>query len=139
MLVSPRATSLCMFFFLMIRRPPRSTLFPYTTLFRSKQDRQPSVSLYVHTSCLDPFDPVWLFPSVTFTTLLYSRLLSITKCVTKSSGERASENPYFQAVGRIREERCAREVTRPSNNGESIEFYGTLPVLHTPRGCYELD
>src|SRR3712207_8769643 len=24
-----------MFFFLMIRRPPRSTLFPYTTLFRS--------------------------------------------------------------------------------------------------------
>src|SRR2546427_6687008 len=26
------------FFFLMIRRPPRSTLFPYTTLFRSCQD-----------------------------------------------------------------------------------------------------
>src|SRR3989441_4409268 len=25
----------CAFFFLMIRRPPRSTLFPYTTLFRS--------------------------------------------------------------------------------------------------------
>src|SRR3989449_8292368 len=27
------------FFFLMIRRPPRSTLFPYTTLFRSHPDR----------------------------------------------------------------------------------------------------
>src|SRR5688572_31737455 len=26
------------FFFLMIRRPPRSTLFPYTTLFRSQHD-----------------------------------------------------------------------------------------------------
>src|SRR3712207_9312265 len=26
------------FFFLMIRRPPRSTLFPYTTLFRSNVD-----------------------------------------------------------------------------------------------------
>src|SRR3989442_14529812 len=26
------------FFFLMIRRPPRSTLFPYTTLFRSLAD-----------------------------------------------------------------------------------------------------
>src|SRR5947199_7630699 len=25
-----------LFFFLMIRRPPRSTLFPYTTLFRSQ-------------------------------------------------------------------------------------------------------
>src|SRR3989337_3833966 len=33
------------FFFLMIRRPPRSTLFPYTTLFRSlsgEQRRPPS-------------------------------------------------------------------------------------------------
>src|SRR5262245_65580975 len=28
---------LYMFFFLMIRRPPRSTLFPYTTLFRSSR------------------------------------------------------------------------------------------------------
>src|SRR6202171_6753776 len=28
--------SLLLFFFLMIRRPPRSTLFPYTTLFRSR-------------------------------------------------------------------------------------------------------
>src|SRR3990167_10963462 len=27
------------FFFLMIRRPPRSTLFPYTTLFRSSGSR----------------------------------------------------------------------------------------------------
>src|SRR5258706_11929919 len=26
-----------LFFFLMIRRPPRSTLFPYTTLFRSQR------------------------------------------------------------------------------------------------------
>src|SRR5256885_13800976 len=29
------------FFFLMIRRPPRSTLFPYTTLFRSPRSRRP--------------------------------------------------------------------------------------------------
>src|SRR2546430_4440149 len=29
------------FFFLMIRRPPRSTLFPYTTLFRSRAQREP--------------------------------------------------------------------------------------------------
>src|SRR3989442_11836421 len=32
------------FFFLMIRRPPRSTLFPYTTLFRSGSDFPPAVS-----------------------------------------------------------------------------------------------
>src|SRR5688572_31967691 len=33
--LSPCSTPLSCFFFLMIRRPPRSTLFPYTTLFRS--------------------------------------------------------------------------------------------------------
>src|SRR3712207_8557603 len=31
----------CVFFFLMIRRPPRSTLFPYTTLFRSADTAPP--------------------------------------------------------------------------------------------------
>src|SRR2546429_5509982 len=31
--------SFFLFFFLMIRRPPRSTLFPYTTLFRSTSTR----------------------------------------------------------------------------------------------------
>src|SRR5215211_7165309 len=30
-----------LFFFLMIRRPPRSTLFPYTTLFRSPHQTRP--------------------------------------------------------------------------------------------------
>src|SRR3712207_8797225 len=33
---------LCVFFFLMIRRPPRSTLFPYTTLFRSERRTRPA-------------------------------------------------------------------------------------------------
>src|ERR1017187_10624952 len=32
----PRRAALLFCFFLMIRRPPRSTLFPYTTLFRSR-------------------------------------------------------------------------------------------------------
>src|SRR6266699_4655044 len=33
----PEDLYLLLFFFLMIRRPPRSTLFPYTTLFRSRR------------------------------------------------------------------------------------------------------
>src|SRR3989454_2248741 len=37
------------FFFLMIRRPPRSTLFPYTTLFRSRLvDAEPLPAREVH-------------------------------------------------------------------------------------------
>src|SRR3989339_1883979 len=35
---------LFIFFFLMIRRPPRSTLFPYTTLFRS--DRKQTACIF---------------------------------------------------------------------------------------------
>src|SRR3712207_6979067 len=41
------------FFFLMIRRPPRSTLFPYTTLFRSFNV---TLSRYpVHFTSYDPY------------------------------------------------------------------------------------
>src|SRR4030043_363260 len=39
-LIGPYVKSSYMFLFLMIRRPPRSTLFPYTTLFRSNFGRR---------------------------------------------------------------------------------------------------
>src|SRR3712207_9040633 len=39
-----------MFFFLMIRRPPRSTLFPYTTLFRSFTDKREEFSALIMKS-----------------------------------------------------------------------------------------
>src|SRR3712207_7951264 len=38
-----------MFFFLMIRRPPRSTLFPYTTLSRSDNDLRPAAAAGLRT------------------------------------------------------------------------------------------
>src|SRR2546430_9339178 len=44
MLQSP-PSSISFFFFLMIRRPPRSTLFPYTTLFRSARRRHGRVGV----------------------------------------------------------------------------------------------
>src|SRR5205823_14986871 len=37
-----------LFFFLMIPRPPRSTLFPYTTLFRSFQRIVAAISFHVY-------------------------------------------------------------------------------------------
>src|SRR3712207_7710434 len=40
------------FFFLMIRRPPRSTLFPYTTLFRSSRVTPVRVAAHVAISGL---------------------------------------------------------------------------------------
>src|SRR3989454_9416718 len=38
-----------LFFFLMIRRPPRSTLFPYTTLFRSEERARPNLTEIART------------------------------------------------------------------------------------------
>src|SRR5438876_3736896 len=40
-------------FFLLIRRPPRSTLFPYTTLFRSTRTLTPATS----RACARPMSP----------------------------------------------------------------------------------
>src|SRR3712207_8581498 len=41
MIIQPAIVLYLSFFFLMIRRPPRSTLFPYTTLFRSRTRQVP--------------------------------------------------------------------------------------------------
>src|SRR3712207_7132056 len=59
------------FFFLMIRRPPRSTLFPYTTLFRSvRQDPRrwmfPNVDLTFHLHRQPVAGPVGFETEVTF-------------------------------------------------------------------------
>src|SRR3712207_7526958 len=45
MIILTLVTHTVLFFFLMIRRPPRSTLFPYTTLFRSTNDMRPGQTL----------------------------------------------------------------------------------------------
>src|SRR3712207_7113225 len=52
-----------LFFFLMIRRPPRSTLFPYTTLFRSPTPRS---NVIPHGHCAAPraaqrVTPAWRY------------------------------------------------------------------------------
>src|SRR2546425_5919353 len=61
MIPTPRTASLCphrplYFFFLMIRRPPRSTLFPYTTLFRSHKAATdwPQFNFIIYHSCIRP-------------------------------------------------------------------------------------
>src|SRR5205085_12177238 len=40
---SPHSLCISFLFFLLFRRPPRSTLFPYTTLFRSWYEISPSI------------------------------------------------------------------------------------------------
>src|SRR5690554_7633086 len=43
---SAALSGIFLFFFLMFRRPPRSTLFPYTTLFRSPAGRASSGAMF---------------------------------------------------------------------------------------------
>src|SRR5688572_33380358 len=45
------------YFFLMIRRPPRSTLFPYTTLFRSRTFREGTMSQPMYSPPPPPAPP----------------------------------------------------------------------------------
>src|SRR5256886_11197022 len=61
------------FFFLMIRRPPRSTLFPYTTLFRSYRGREILGNRGADT-IVDPSNPTRAIddPTRSNLTLLYS-------------------------------------------------------------------
>src|SRR5436190_12239621 len=47
MLTMQNLSTECFFFFLMLRQPPRSTLFPYTTLFRSHAEHPPTIEEYV--------------------------------------------------------------------------------------------
>src|SRR5256886_10100291 len=47
------------FFFLMIRRPPRSTLFPYTTLFRSCPVAVPSTQATYAWATVAAGNPPW--------------------------------------------------------------------------------
>src|SRR5579863_10565471 len=52
--VHGRLLVLFFLFFLMIRRPPRSTLFPYTTLFRSRSTTWPSAPATIPVSTRAP-------------------------------------------------------------------------------------
>src|SRR5256885_10131112 len=51
----------------MIRRPPRSTLFPYTTLFRSSiaHTSAPGSPSTIHCDSASPTPPPWLKPAIT--------------------------------------------------------------------------
>src|SRR5256886_11101539 len=58
------------FFFLMIRRPPRSTLFPYTTLFRSMFSIRGGVAVIV--GILTLLITRWVVAGIGMTLLAYS-------------------------------------------------------------------
>src|SRR5438477_10774548 len=90
------ASTLPIFFFLMIRRPPRSTLFPYTTLFRSFRSKTysawrqaPSVALSTHSGKPSSHAP-WSLRSEEHTSELQSHVNLVCRLLL----EKKKKNKY---------------------------------------------
>src|SRR2546422_6270611 len=98
------------FFFLMIRRPPRSTLFPYTTLFRSIRPDLPkrSTACPSSTARRSRARPSWRHRAVTrseeHTSELQSRLHLVCRLLLEKKKEFAAER-HFDQSGRAFDER----------------------------------
>src|SRR5689334_24367137 len=94
----------CDFFFLMIRRPPRSTLFPYTTLFRSPAPWEPLPAAGPEAKAEEPETPVPR--SEEHTSELQSQfhlvcrlLLEKKKCSSSSDTPATSAIPFTSQLG----------------------------------------
>src|SRR3954469_22739426 len=96
----------CVYFFLMMRRPPRSTLFPYTTLFRSKETEPPSVSFQgiprKPEKIEDP-SPIWVLiphPSFESFATAWSRVNGDAEYQTAGANylQTKKENPGFERI-----------------------------------------
>src|SRR2546430_7370735 len=92
------------FFFLMIRRPPRSTLFPYTTLFRSdgQSQAQEGKKLFMKIGCADCHTP-----NIGSVQGIYSDLL-----LHRMGNDLSGTNSYY---GQPRSEEHTSELQSQSN------------------------
>src|SRR2546430_4355149 len=84
------------FFFLMIRRPPRSTLFPYTTLFRSRSCHIYFQLLchlfYGSVLCIAPLQSVPAFRSEEHTSELQSQSNLVCRLLLEKK-KTSTDNP----------------------------------------------
>src|SRR5688572_33201401 len=95
------------FFFLMIRRPPRSTLFPYTTLFRS----------LLVAPCLNCLEAVKKPPPVAFKVMCLlpikiGRAVQQRKSVDRKSGSAGMPRPISYAVFCLKKKKRRYSVYR---------------------------
>src|SRR2546422_7143501 len=88
------------FFFLMIRRPPRSTLFPYTTLFRSVAISNPAVNYAVLSLALIFESTSWR--SEEHTSELQSRLHLVCRLLLEKKKNTAGLIPIPQHLHPLR-------------------------------------
>src|SRR3712207_8506841 len=85
------------FFFLMIRRPPRSTLFPYTTLFRSCASVTFDPRGRLITICVGLDRPVLALRSEEHTSELQSRQYLVCRLLLEKKKKQLTDNSIPQA------------------------------------------
>src|SRR5258708_19262760 len=105
------------FFFLMIRRPPRSTLFPYTTLFRSFGMKMLTMT-NLSTECL-----------IQLTKLGYALRGQI--CQDRKSGSAGMPRPISYAVFCLKKKNHTHnDVSSPNDDEQLLRAPTRSP--HTP-------
>src|SRR2546425_9413535 len=93
----PVSPHLFFVFFLMIRRPPRSTLFPYTTLFRSVGEHAPGVGRHRELREIEPLARAGEIRSEEHT----SELQSLAYLVCRLLLEKKKKTPDQLVNGRL--------------------------------------
>src|SRR5258707_4627957 len=93
------------FFFLMIRRPPRSTLFPYTTLFRSRHQPgkapQRAEHINVRTQVQRRVHPRTFRRSEEHTSELQSRQYLVCRLLLEKKKRHASHSSHTAPHSRV--------------------------------------
>src|SRR2546427_5169232 len=95
----------------MIRRPPRSTLFPYTTLFRSREKRQRVAKLHLNLEDNEFFRQMILAKSPSRSEEHTSELQSQSNLVCRLLLEKKKKITYQLYVQHSQITECARYKT----------------------------
>src|SRR2546422_8464904 len=98
----------------MIRRPPRSTLFPYTTLFRSRQHRRETLD---HIARLRRFDGCEERGEIgRATSELQSRLHLVCRLLLEKKKKKKKKHTNREHRRQMKKRYRASQVRRISNN-----------------------
>src|SRR3712207_8801941 len=98
----------------MIRRPPRSTLFPYTTLFRSNADEEEAVFALLSTEVMGGWD--WVVLLAVATAAIASTQTTILPADRKSTRLNSSHANISYAVFCLKKKTTIHSNINPINN-----------------------